>query len=58
MAKGKTCGWQKVSESVDKQGGRWETFRNTCTGEKVVIRTSPKGEVAVFKGGSKVNRKT
>ena len=52
-------GWDKISEHEDKQGGKWETYKNEDTDEKIVTRTSPNDDdVAIFKDDEKVNRKT
>ena len=49
--------WKKVSSRKDEQGGRWDTYKDNETGEKIQTRTDKNGEVAVFKDGKKVNRK-
>lgn len=51
--------WEKVSEREDKQGGVWSTYKNEETDEKIITRDSPNGDdVAIFKDGEKINRKT
>lgn len=52
--------WEKISEREDKQGGVWKTYQDEDTEEKIITRDSPNsdGDVAIFKDGEKVNRKT
>lgn len=51
--------WNKISEREDKQGGVWSTYKNEESKEKVITRDSQKGDdVAIFKDGEKVNRKS
>ncbi|MGD1042453.1 MAG: hypothetical protein ABR913_05250 [Sedimentisphaerales bacterium] len=52
-------GWGKISEREDQQGGVWKTYKDEDTNEKIITRESPNSDdVAIFKDGEKVNRKT
>jgi hypothetical protein len=51
--------WEKISEREDKQGGVWTTYKDEDTKEKIITRDSPNSDdMAIFKDGEKVNRKT
>jgi hypothetical protein len=50
---------EKTNTHEDKQGYVWDTFKNEDTGEKIIERHLPgSDDVAIFKDGEKVNRKT
>lgn len=51
--------WKRISEREDRQGGVWETYKDEDTNEKIITRNSPNNDdVAIFKDGKKINRKT
>ena len=50
-------GWDKQSSRKDKQGGTWDTYKDSETGEKIQTRTDKNGNTAIFKNGKKVNKK-
>ena len=49
--------WEEKSTREDKQGGTWDTYKDSETGEKIQTRTDKKGNTAIFKNGKKVNKK-
>ena len=48
--------WKHQSSRYDKQGGKWDNYKDTDTGERIQTRTDKNGKVAIFKNGKKVNK--